>query len=264
MSGHASMTNHKDDNTSEERLRAPALVKGLEILELLAANTLPFTLSAISEKLGRSRSEIFRMVHDLETLGYIRRSLADDGYEITNKLFTLGFEQPRVTTLLEAALPEMRRYARSEQQSCHIAIQFDEQFVVIARIESPAPTSFAVRVGHRRILHASTSGIILYAFQPEDVQKEWLELMKRADASIDEAMLESQAEKAREDGYFARESDFVRGVTDIGAPIMRNGRAIASFTSPCIGQIKKTSAQQLPVDAVLETAARISRDVAPI
>ena len=89
--------------------KAPALVKGIEILELLAHTATPLTLSGISDSLGRSRSEIFRMIQDLETLGYIRRASNNEGYELTNRLFTLGLERPKMVSVLEAALPEMRR-----------------------------------------------------------------------------------------------------------------------------------------------------------
>ena len=140
------------------KFKAPALVKGLEVLELLAYSGMPMTLSSISERLNRSKNEIFRMVQDLQTLNYIKRSAGGEGYELTNRLFTLGLEQPRVTTLLEAALPEMRRFAESTHQSCHLATPFDGEFVVIARIESAGATSFAVRVGHRQSLHKGTSG----------------------------------------------------------------------------------------------------------
>ena len=52
--------------TTKSRYQAPALKKGLEILELLAAATAPLNMSDISTALGRSVSEIFRMLQVLE------------------------------------------------------------------------------------------------------------------------------------------------------------------------------------------------------
>ncbi|GGD11538.1 IclR family transcriptional regulator [Aquisalinus flavus] len=247
--------------TQKPRYKAPALAKGLEILELLASAPRPFTLSGISERIERSRSEIFRMVQDLETLGYIRRSASDDGYEITNKLFTLGLEQPPVTTLLEAALPEMRRFVLIANQSCHLAIPFDGEIVVIARIEGTGPVNFAVRVGHRQAMHHSNSGIILYAHQPADVQKAWVKEMENLKPRLNRKSLAAKAEQARKQGYLARESNFIRGVTDLGAPIMRGGRAIASLTSPCVSRIDAGDDVGLPIELIIECAGAISREV---
>ena len=44
---------------NESRYRAPALEKGLDVLELLAAETEPMTLTAIVNQLGRSHGELF-------------------------------------------------------------------------------------------------------------------------------------------------------------------------------------------------------------
>ena len=53
------------------KYRAPALEKGLDVLELLASAKAPLTLSQISTRLDRSVSELFRMVQVLEARGYV-------------------------------------------------------------------------------------------------------------------------------------------------------------------------------------------------
>ena len=66
---------------TERKYRAPALEKGLDILELLARATAPMTISQIASALGRSVSELFRMVIALEHRGYITQaSEGRDGY----------------------------------------------------------------------------------------------------------------------------------------------------------------------------------------
>ena len=51
---------------SKPTYSAPALDKGLDILEILAKTVMPMTMSEISDKAGRSRGEIFRMLQVLE------------------------------------------------------------------------------------------------------------------------------------------------------------------------------------------------------
>src|SRR3546814_3794137 len=53
---------------------APALEKGLDILELLSSVSRPMGLSDISQAVGRSKNEIFRMLHVLEKRHYIERA----------------------------------------------------------------------------------------------------------------------------------------------------------------------------------------------
>src|SRR4051794_36894767 len=72
-----------------QKYRAPALEKGLDVLELLAAEEQPLTLSTISERLGRSAGELFRMLQVLEFKGFITLVPNGAGYVLTNKLFAL-------------------------------------------------------------------------------------------------------------------------------------------------------------------------------
>ena len=57
---------------------APALEKGLDIIELLSASDHPLTARSIAEQLGRSKSEIFRMVYVLVERGYLLRDPVTD------------------------------------------------------------------------------------------------------------------------------------------------------------------------------------------
>src|ERR1051325_11853284 len=93
----------------ERRYRAPALEKGLDILELLAAAPSPLTFTAIVNRLGRSHGELFRMVQVLQFRGYLDQDPSDDGYFLTDRLFSLGMKQPRTQSLVEVALPVMRQ-----------------------------------------------------------------------------------------------------------------------------------------------------------
>src|SRR5256714_3067109 len=158
---------------NDSRYRAPALEKGLDVLELLAAQTESMTLTAIVKQLGRSHGELFRMVQVLEHRGYIEQESGGEGYRLTDRLFSLGMQQPRTRSLLEIALPVMRQLTQADGQSCHLAMHSLGDIVVVARIESAELLGFSVRVGYRRPLAKSASGSVLYAFQPEDVRRRW-------------------------------------------------------------------------------------------
>ena len=67
----------------------PALDKGLEILELLARSSRGLTLNEMSKAMGRTVSEIFRMVFTLEQRGYIA-SDDTDRYSLSLKMFELS------------------------------------------------------------------------------------------------------------------------------------------------------------------------------
>ena len=62
------------DDDEDDRYRAPALDKGLDILELLAGIDGGLTQAEIAKQLGRSPNEFYRMLDRLVRRGYVTRS----------------------------------------------------------------------------------------------------------------------------------------------------------------------------------------------
>src|ERR1700744_1407680 len=106
---------------NEDVYQAPALKKGLEVLEFLSGETEPYAVSELARELGKSRNEIYRMVLVLEQCRYLTRS-DGDRYSLTRKLFDLAMRTPPQQNLLVKALPLMERLSREACQSCHIMV----------------------------------------------------------------------------------------------------------------------------------------------
>ena len=79
--------------TKPETYQAPALTKGLEVLEFLSGQAEPHAVSELARALGKSRNEIYRMVIVLEQLGYLART-EGDRFSLTRKLFDVAMRAP--------------------------------------------------------------------------------------------------------------------------------------------------------------------------
>jgi DNA-binding IclR family transcriptional regulator len=242
---------------------APALEKGLDVLEVLAEARAPMTTQAIAGALSRSRSEIFRMVSVLEDRGFIGRTGSEDGFALTPKLLELAMRNPPTRRLLDAALPSMERLAEATGQSCHLAVASGADMVVIARIESSEEVGFAVRIGHRRSLVESTSGRVLLANQPADVQRAWLARVPRP-LVANRAELTRDLERIRSQGYRREKSSYVTGIVDIGSPVFdgRSTGAIAALTIPCVQKRENPPALGDVTDLLQRAAREISATLA--
>jgi DNA-binding IclR family transcriptional regulator len=250
------VADQEDEDGDDRRYRAPALEKGLDILELLAAETSPVTLTGIVNRLGRSHGELFRMVQVLEFRGYIEQE--EGGYRLSDRLFSLGMQQPRTRTLVEAALPVMRQLAAAVGQSCHLALHSRGEMVVVARMESSEQVGFSVRVGHRRPLHQAASGAVLYAFQPADVRARWEALFDPPLSEKDLAEFRAHADEVRAREVEQTPSKFVAGVTDISAPVMRGGICAAALTVPYLKKLQPALSRRETCEMVRDAAAKIS------
>jgi DNA-binding IclR family transcriptional regulator len=242
------------------RYRAPALEKGLDVIELLAAEKSPLNLSAISQRLGRSSGELFRMLQVLEFKGFITVSDSGTGYVLTNKLFALAMAQAPVRSLVETALPIMRRLAHDIGQSCHIAVASEDQIVVITRIERPGDLGFSVRIGYRREIARATSGLVIFAYQDEDTRRAWLKRCRLKGEAAETFV--ARANAIRERGHHEAASDFVRGIVDLSAPIMRGKIAVAALTVPFVHSNPLVKEMSEAAHFVRDAAAHISREIA--
>lgn len=224
-----------DNDDSDRKYRAPALEKGLDILEALARNNGPMTASQLAGDLGRSVSELFRMISTLEFRGYIETiGEGRDGYLLTNKLFALGLAQPPVKNLLEVALPIMNQLSQEVGQSCHLVVRSSDQIVVVARCESPRELGFMVRIGYRQRLIETHSGLLLFGLASEHLQENMLEVLNKSASSTEIEVFIRNAKKASDKGFVESPSPFVEGVTDLCVPVMGHVDPVATLIVPYI------------------------------
>ena len=217
---------------------APALAKGLDILELLAMEGEPMSTRVIAERLGRSKNEIFRMVFVLVERGYIAREAGSDLLSLTNRLFELGIRTPRARSLLLVAVPAMERLSAACGQSAHLVVLNRGETVVIASSSAGLDVSFTLRLGYRRPALDATSGRIIMAFQPPETRARLVEeAMAQAHRNIDRQALADELDTIRAAGHRVSESHDVIGITDIGCPILgSDGAAIASIVVPYLNR----------------------------
>ena len=242
------------------RYRAPALEKGLDVIELLAAEKIPLNLSAISQRLGKSSGELFRMLQVLEFKGFITGSENGTGYVLTNKLFALAMAQAPVRSLVETALPIMRALTQQIGQSCHIAVASEDQIVVITRIERPGDLGFSVRIGYRREIARATSGLVLFAYQSDETRRVWLKRCRLKGEAADSFV--ARANVVRDNGHHEAASDFVRGIVDLSAPILRGDTAVAALTIPFVHSNPLLVEMSQAVEFVRAAAKQISSEIA--
>ena len=123
------------------RYPTPALEKGLDVLELFASESDGLTKTEVARSLGRTVSEVFRILVCLETRGYIARSGGDECYSPTLHLFKLAYQHSPIERLTTEALPIMRSVTRQINQSCHLGVLDGDRVVIIAQVNSPLSSS---------------------------------------------------------------------------------------------------------------------------
>lgn len=216
---------------SADRYRAPALDKGLDIIEVLAEREAGLSQAEIAKELGRKPNEIYRMLDRLVRRGYVLRTDADQ-YELTLKLFELAYRQSPTRRLASHALPHMRRFAQVTGQACHLSVQERGSLTVIAQIDAPGYWGFGIRLGSRLGLLDTGSGLVMLAFASaasRDLMM--LENSKPSQAVMSE--LSADIERVRGQHYAMMPSQQTEAVYNIAVPVFSSpGNIVGVLACP--------------------------------
>lgn len=210
----------------------PALEKAIDVIELLAGEPGGLTISEIATRLGRSISELFRVVVVMDRRGWLHKDAGNDRYRVTYKVLEIAHRATPAQELAQVAAPLMHDLAQRIAQSCHLVVLNETRGLVILRQENPGPTAFVVRVGTAVDLATSCSGHVLLAFA--DTRST---TPNSAAAPIDAALATTLA-TVRAHGHERIASALMHGVTDISCPIFGfDGGVVAALTVPFLTAI---------------------------
>ncbi|WBU56134.1 IclR family transcriptional regulator [Paracoccus sediminicola] len=231
--------------SQDERYRAPALDKGLDILELLAGIDGGLSQAEIAKQLGRTPNELYRMLDRLQRRGYVTR-IDGDRFALTLKMFGLAQLHAPTRRLVSYATPLMRDLTQQARQAVHLAVFDRGRVVVIAQQEAPDYWGISVRVGSHIGLFDTGSGHILLAFtSPERREMMIAENRSEGSGAVPES-LRQRFGRIREQGYETMPSAQTAGVFNLSAPILAgDGNAIAALTVPYISLVNTTAAPDM-------------------
>lgn len=243
--------------TEEEndRYRAPALDKGLDILELLARTDGGLSQVEIAKAIGKSPNEFYRMLDRLVRRGYVQRQ-EGDRFGLTLKLFGLAHLHAPMRRLISHAQPVMRELSSKAEQACHLSVYDRGAIAVIAQQDSPSYWAMAVRVGAQMNLFTTGSGLVLLAFQSDDMRAMMIDEQNRMYGNSPPTDLLKQLHAIRADGFINMQSQQTAGVRNISAPILNmDGNAIAAITTPFIQPVNDAAAGEMDCVQLVQKAA---------
>jgi DNA-binding IclR family transcriptional regulator len=152
----------------------PALEKGLDILEALAQAESPLTQAELARKLGRSSSELFRMLNCLEKRRYILKDPASSTYDLSLHLYALAQRRNPQSALLEAARLPLLEFVRQTGESVHLSVLDRHRLVVLTQTSTHQPVQLSIQPGSSFEPLHTASGRLLLASMPEPDLEAWL------------------------------------------------------------------------------------------
>jgi DNA-binding IclR family transcriptional regulator len=241
---------------------APALDRGLAILEILDGAPAGLNLTEISKAIGSPKNSTGRLVQTLIARGYVSRDEATMRIQLTGKLLRLGQPRARDVSLVECALDAMRELRDLVGETVQLGIPIGDEGVVIEQVESTQAVRICVDIGLRFPLHNNAPGKVLLAFlHPKARERtiDSLKLVRFTDRTITErAALRRECEQVVAEGYATDWGEADEGIHCVAAPIFDRPHHLLAviWASAVAGRMPKTRFAEVSI-AVKKSARAI-------
>ena len=240
------------------------LLKGLAILETLAARSGGYGVTELATTLKLTKSNTFRLLQSLCTLGYVRQR-ADRIYIATTKVWKVGLLVMEQFEVRDYAAPEMRRLSELLGETIYLAILEDASVLYVDKVEGTQPIRTWTPKGGTVPIHCVGTGKALLAYNYEELRSRVVgNLERHTDKTITSVQkLDDEMARVRKAGVAIDWGEFRSQVYSIGAPIFGPDRtAVAAIgVSVPAANCSKSEANRI-AKAVIEAGRTISDRIA--
>lgn len=207
------------------------LSKGLLILENLVGSQTSKGVTELSKELGLTKSNTFRLLQTLTTLGYVQH-MPDKSYAATLKTWRVGRASVENLNLRTIAGPELNYLARETGETVYLAVRENFSVVYIDKVDSEKPIRSWNSVGGTAPLHCVGTGKAILAVEfeklREDIGDKLTFYTERTITDI--KALEADVAQTRARGFAFDTGEFRPRILSFGAAItLPSGEAVGAL-----------------------------------
>ncbi|MGI6095446.1 MAG: IclR family transcriptional regulator [Lachnospiraceae bacterium] len=210
----------------------------LDILEYLCKTGREVSISQISKDLGLYKSTVYRSLATLQNRGYVKQNPTNDCYSLGIKTFILSSGMKFESELEHIAQPYMQRLSNRFPEAVSLAVMargIDGSYksVIISKIDSKLNLTAYTYIGTMYECYCSSLGKCLIAFSKDTDLHVYEEhpMQRFTDTTITTIdALQAELDATRVQGYAVDNEEREIGLYCIGAPILRNGIAVAAIS----------------------------------
>ncbi len=212
-----------------------SLVKALNILEVLAEEEPPYTLTQLSRRLHLHVSTVHRLLVNLVRHGFVEVDAGTGGYQLSFRVLRMGLCVLDRLDFRQAALPLLRELNQQTKETVHLAILQGTQAISIEKFDSPQPVGLDARLGGLMPLYCTGVGKTLLAYQGDDFLEKlaqspgFARLTPHTLTGLPE--VRKELEQIREQGFALDQEEAVEGLRCVAGPVFdHTGQIVAAFS----------------------------------
>ncbi len=219
-----------DMSTSEGEGHPSVIDRVFCVLESCAASGRPMTLVDLSKRTGLPKTTVHRVCWKLVDLGLL--SHAQDGFEVSAKLFAIGSMSPALRRLRAVSMPWLYELSAKTGWSSNLAILTEDRALVVEEVFSRDTTRMPRMIGARLPLHATAVGKALLSGFDEQELDRFLGhgLLKpfTQGTVVRPNLLREQLDRTRASGVVLSHEEWAAGTSGVAAPVYLDGKVVAA------------------------------------
>lgn len=226
-----------------------SVTRAVRILELLAHNDKPMSLTKIAGALAIPKSTAYTILRDLTAESFVTMT-AQSAYTVGLKAFEVGSAHLRASGVVGVVAPELVRLTRTLNVTSHYAILDGVDAVYLCKEDPPGlGVQLASSVGARLPSHVTAVGKTCLAWLPDQEVAGRVDLKVRGvnGERISLKQLKSELATIREQGFATDDAQASVGIQCVAAPVFDlagyKGAIGVSFLRGTVESIAAVAAQ---------------------
>ena len=157
----------KKRGTARSVYIAPPVQRAVRLIRHVAEGNPVLNMSETAKALKINRTTLLRLLHTLESEGFVERRPGGAGYQVGLSFLELGARAIFSQDLVQVAMPVLTRLAEEVQLSTHLGVLDGIDVLYLVRRTPNTPLASNIRVGSRLPAHATTMGRMILAHLPQ-------------------------------------------------------------------------------------------------
>jgi DNA-binding IclR family transcriptional regulator len=219
-------------------------------------------LSDLAREAGLNKTTAFRLLSALESEGMIARGQDGERYVLGPEVVVMGGRALRANNLRAIARPELETLAQQTGETAALEVRSGREMLVIDEVIGEYLMSGVQSIGSRWPLHATSTGLAILAFMPEQERDSLLMLPLAAVTEktiTDPVMIRQELEQVRGCGYAVAAESLEEGLVAIGAPLYNHDGDVPGAISVAIPKLRLSEDRVAEIGVrLVEAAGRIS------
>ena len=237
--------------------------RALDIIEMLSETSQG--PRELSERLDVHRSTVVRLLHTLESRGYVRR-LPNGKWGVGFQLVATSQRTLDAIDLREVARPHLVELSQSLGHTIHLATLMGHDVVYIDKVEGLGSVRMHSRVGGKAYAHTAGVAKAVLAFAPTDVREAAIEACTFehfTDTTITSPeALRAEFETIRHRGYAVDDGEAEDYINCVAVPIFGLDGAVAGGLSvTAVRSLAPLASLESQIGVIAEARDAISSDL---